>query len=240
MIENYRNGDYDKFEFMADSFFRAGFGSVQFRGLRTNMLLSVMMTEFDEAFIVSLLHNGFDRWAQEAAIIASGGKVDSKTLEKTKWTDTGSAAKKYEGWVEEGIEFFNDQVEELQILRRTARSKTMEERYLQKKREKMEEKTRGPVKRSFQVSALNGLVAVEEVVEKEGGSSVEQQSYIPSLVSFGSGSNKQRKSQLGGSKRNPSGSEQLSSLSDSHRSGGGGDDEDDDELSFPAQNINPV
>jgi hypothetical protein len=57
---------------MADSFFRAGFGSVQFRGLRTNMLLSVMMTELDEAFIVSLLHNGFDRWAQEAAIIARG------------------------------------------------------------------------------------------------------------------------------------------------------------------------
>jgi hypothetical protein len=92
----------------------------------------------------------------------------------------------------------------------------MEERYLQKKREKIEEKTRGPVKRSFQVSALNGLVAVEEVVEQERGSSVEQQSYIPSFVSFGSASNKQRKSQLGGSKRNPSGSEQLSSLSDSH------------------------
>jgi hypothetical protein len=71
-------------------------------------------------------------------------------LEKTrkaKWTDTGSAAKKiYEGWVEEGIEFFNDQVTELQILRRTATSKSMEEKYLQKKREKMEEKSKGPVK----------------------------------------------------------------------------------------------
>jgi hypothetical protein len=83
-----------------------------FKVFQTNMLLLVMMTEFDEAFIVSILHNSFDRWAQEVAIIASGGKVDSKTLEKTKWTDTGSAAKKYEGWVEEGIEFFNDHVEE--------------------------------------------------------------------------------------------------------------------------------
>jgi hypothetical protein len=116
MIENYRNGDNDKFEFMADTFFCAGVGtSVQFQDFQTNMLLLVMMTEFDEAFIVSRLHNSFDRWAQEVAIIASGRKVDSKTLEKTKWTDTGSAAKKYEGWVEEGIEFFNDHVEELQI-----------------------------------------------------------------------------------------------------------------------------
>jgi hypothetical protein len=52
-----------------------------------------MMTEFDEAFIISILHNAFDRWAQEATIMASGGNVDSKRLEKAKWTDTGSAAK---------------------------------------------------------------------------------------------------------------------------------------------------
>jgi hypothetical protein len=61
MIENYRSSDYDKFEFMADTFFRAGFGSVQFRGSQSNMLLSVLMTEFDKASIISILHNGFDR-----------------------------------------------------------------------------------------------------------------------------------------------------------------------------------
>jgi hypothetical protein len=78
------------------------------------------------------------------------GRSKRKTLEKTKWTDTGSAAKKYEGWVEEGTEFFNNQVEELQSLRRMATSKTiMEEKYLQKRREKMEEKMRGPVNQSF-------------------------------------------------------------------------------------------
>jgi hypothetical protein len=125
------------------------------------MLLSILMTEFDEAFIVSICHNGFDRWAQEATIMTFGGNVDSKRLEKAKWTDTGLAAKKYEGWVEEGTEFFNNQVEELQILRRTATSKTMEEKYLQKKREKMEEKTRGPVKRSYDHMGI--VTAVSQV-----------------------------------------------------------------------------
>jgi hypothetical protein len=81
-IKNYRSGDFQKFEFMADTFFCAGFGSVQFRGLLSRILISDFITEFDEAFIVAILHNGFDRWAQEAAIIASGGEVNSKKLEK--------------------------------------------------------------------------------------------------------------------------------------------------------------
>jgi hypothetical protein len=76
MIENYRTGNYEKFEFMADTFFCPGFGSVQFRGSQSNTLLSILMTEFDEAFIFSILHIGFERWAQEATILASGGKVD--------------------------------------------------------------------------------------------------------------------------------------------------------------------
>jgi hypothetical protein len=42
--------------------------------------------------------------------------------------------------------FFNEQFTEIQILRRMATSKTMEEKYLQKKREKIEEKLRGPIK----------------------------------------------------------------------------------------------
>jgi hypothetical protein len=188
MFENYRSGNYDKFEFMADTFFRAGFGIVQFRGSQSNMLLSVLMTEFDEAFIISILHNAFNRWAQEATIMASGGNVDSKRL--AKWTDTGLAAKKYEGWVKEEIEFFNDQVTELQILHRTATSKTMEEKYLQKKRKKMEEKSRGPVKQLNQVSALNGLVAVQEAVVRIVESSIEQQSSILGMVTYPNVSNK--------------------------------------------------
>jgi hypothetical protein len=169
-------------------------------------------------------------------ILARGGKVDSKRLEKTKWTDTGLAAKKYEGWVEEGIEFFNNQVEELQILCRTATSKTMEEKYLQKKREKMEEKTRGPVKRLYQVSALNGLVAVEEVVVNDSESGVEQQSSIPGVVTYPSGSNKCSRRQLVGGRRISNASEHLSSLSGSYQSGGGGDNDDDDESSKDPSN----
>jgi hypothetical protein len=37
--------------------------------------------------------------------------------------DTGVAAKKYEGWVKDGVEFFNNQVQELQIVQTTAVSK---------------------------------------------------------------------------------------------------------------------
>jgi hypothetical protein len=224
---------------MADTFFRAGFGSVQFRGSQSHMLLSVMTTEFDEAFIISILHNAFNRRAQEATIMASGGNVDSKRLEKAKWTDSGSAAKKYEGWVEEGIEFFNDQVTELQILRRTAMSKTMEEKYLQKKGDKMEEKSKGPVKRSNQVSALNGLVAVQEDVVRIGESSVEQQSSIPGMVTYPNVSNKRSKSQLGGGTRISSGSEHSSSLSTSYQLGGGGDNADDELSEDPSNNYYP-
>jgi hypothetical protein len=138
------------------------------------------------------------------------------------------AAKKYEGWVEERIEFFNNQVEELQILCRMATSKTMEEKYLQKKREKMEEKTRGPVKQLYQVSALNGLVAVKEVVVNDSESGVEQQSSIPGVVTYPSGSNKRSRRKLGSGRRISNALEHLSSLSGSYQSGGGGDNHDDD------------
>jgi hypothetical protein len=60
--------------------------------------------------------------------------VDTKKLVKTKWTDAGAATKKYEGWVEEGVEFFNNQVQELKIVRTTAVYKRMEEEYLKKKK----------------------------------------------------------------------------------------------------------
>jgi hypothetical protein len=208
MIENYRSGDMEKFNLLADTFFRAGFGSVQYRGAQSNMLLSEIMTEFDEAFIVAILHNGFDRWVQEAAIINNEGTVDSKRLVKTKWTDTGSAAKKYEGWVEKGVQFYNDQVRDLQIIRQSSGSKTMEEKYRQQKKESMEEKKKGPVKRAFLVSALNGLVAVEEVVVDGSELSVR-----PTTVTYEA--NKRGWRQLGNDQRRRilTGSEQASSLS---------------------------
>jgi hypothetical protein len=220
MIENYRNGDMGKFELMADKFFRAGYGSVQFQGAQSTVLLSDMLSEFDEAFIVAVLHNSFEQWVQEATIMAEGGEVDSKKLVKTKWTDTGAAAKKYEGWVEEGVEFFNNQVQELKIVRTTAVSKRMEEEYLQKKKKDVEEKQKGPVKRSFQVSALNGLVAVEEVVVVGENESNESQSSIPNTVAYPVSSNKRLRNQMGGSSRREvsSESDQTSSLSGSHRS----------------------
>jgi hypothetical protein len=182
---------------MADTFFWAGFGSVQFQGSQSRILILDFMTEFDEAFIVAILHNGFDRWVQEAAIIASGGEVNSKTLEKNKWTDTGLAAKKYEGWIEEGIEFFNEQVEEIQNMHKTAISKAVEEQYLRKKSKEVDDKTKGPAKRSFHVSAKNGLVAVKEVVVPGN----EEHTSVPSHLEFQTEQYKRPKSQLGNSRR---------------------------------------
>jgi hypothetical protein len=46
---------------MADKFFHAGYGSVQFRGAQSTVLLSNMLSEFDEAFIVAVLHNSFEQ-----------------------------------------------------------------------------------------------------------------------------------------------------------------------------------
>jgi hypothetical protein len=84
----------------------------------------------------------------------------------------------------------------------------------------MEDKQKGPVKRSFQVSALNGLVAVEEVVVVGDHGSDELQSSIPNTVTYPSSANKRLRNQLGGSSQREvsSDSDQTSSLSGSHRS----------------------
>jgi hypothetical protein len=135
------------------------------------------------------------------------------------WTLERAAAKKYEGWVEEGVQFFKNQVKELQIVQTTTVSKRMEEEYLQKKKKDVEEKHRGPVKRTFQVSALNGLVAVEEVVVVGDHESDEPQSSVPNTVMYPSSANKQLRNQMGGGSNREvsSDSDQTSSLSGSHQ-----------------------
>jgi hypothetical protein len=104
------------------------------------------------------------------------GRGGLKEIGQDKIDGHWSGRKKYEGWVKGGVEFFNNQVQELQIVRKTAVSKRMEEEYLQKKK-----------KRSFQVSALNGLVAVKEVVVVGHHESDELQSSIPNTVTYPSG-----------------------------------------------------
>jgi hypothetical protein len=57
------------------------------------------------------------------------------------------SAKKYEGWVEEGVMFFNDQIGDLQKMRLTATSKMLEDKYLNENKDMMmEEKRKGPEK----------------------------------------------------------------------------------------------
>lgn len=244
MLEVYRGGAMDKFKIWADHFFRVGYGSADFRGAQSNMLLSDFLTVFDEAFIVAVVHNGFERWVQEAVILASGGIVDKKRLPKNKWTETGSSAKKYEGWDEEGVVFFNSQVEDLINLRLTTTPKMMEDIYLREKKDQVQESRRGPVKRSFQVTALNGLVDVEEVV-------VEEQTVPTSVVvntgdGSGRSSNKRQKSQLGNNRtrRVSNGSDCTSQLTSSGASDqlstehGDSDDEEEEEESQYHDRVN--
>jgi hypothetical protein len=146
MLENYCGGDYNKFKLWADTFFQVGHGSVQFRVAQSSTLLSDILTVYDKAFIVAIIHNGFDRWVQESSILASGGIVDKKNLPKNCWTDSGALAKKYEGWVEEGVMFFNDQIGDLQNMRLTATSKMLEDKYLKENKVMIEEKRKGPEK----------------------------------------------------------------------------------------------
>jgi hypothetical protein len=181
------------------------------------------LTVYDEAFIVAIVHNGFDRWVQESSIVANGGIVDKKNLPKNRWTDNGASAKKYEGWVEEGVVFFNEKIGDLQNIRLTATSKMLEDKYMKENKDLMEDKRKGAEKRSFQVSALNGLVARQEVVRKQ-----DDYNNVPGLVllnpnrsrSGGQLPNKRRKSRDGSDR-----SSSLSGSGGSYRS----DDEDEEE-----------
>jgi hypothetical protein len=83
------------------------------------------------------------------------------------------------------------------------------------------------------------LVAVQEAVVRIGESSVEQQSSIPCMVTYPSGSKKCSKSQLGGGRQISNGSEHSSSLSASYQSGGGGDNADDESSEDPSNNYYP-
>lgn len=159
MLKNHRAGDLARFSLWVDTFFRGGFGTVQFRSQIATKTVSEIMTVYDEAFIVCVIHNAFDRWVRESVDIAKFGKVNKEIpLPSTKWTDTGSAAKKYEGWDEQGISFFNKEIMELKKLRDTQASKDLEIDYLDQKKLDADEKKRGGVKRiTTSITAMNGL-----------------------------------------------------------------------------------
>jgi hypothetical protein len=84
----------------------------------------------------------------------------------------------------------------LKRLHKTVISKAMEEQYLEKKSKEVDDKTKGPAKRSFHVSAKNGLVAVQEVVVPGN----EEHTSVPSHLEFPTVQNKRPRSQLGNSR----------------------------------------
>jgi hypothetical protein len=122
---------------------------------------------YDEAFVVAAVYNGFDRWSREASLIATNVQITkSTTLPKAKWTETGPNSKKYEGWMEDGIVFFNDSVADIKAVRKTANAIKIEKWYLQEKKsgkEKKKEDTSSA--RAYSTSAVNGLDTDDEQEE---------------------------------------------------------------------------
>lgn len=97
--------------------------------------------------------------------IAKHGKVNKQEIHllSMKWSETGSAATKYEQRDEEGISFFNQDIMELLKLWETQASKDVELDYLDQKRIEYNEKKRGDVQQiTMAVTAIKGLKEVED------------------------------------------------------------------------------
>lgn len=158
MLQNHRGGDRPKFMLWADILFRGGYGALQFRMQASTKVVSKILSVYDEAFIICVVVNAFDRWIYEAKVTAENRSMVKEDIPPTKWTESGSSAKKYEGWDEAGITFFNQTIMEVTKLRDTKASKDLEKEFFQNKQKEREEKKRGGVKRvTVTVTAMNGL-----------------------------------------------------------------------------------
>jgi hypothetical protein len=131
-LMNYRGqGEDELFELWCDSFFRPAYGSAAFREKTKKKPLSSIMTVFDEAFVVATIDNNYERWMKEAELLSQGLPVDKKKLPRQKYTNDAAASKKYQGWSKEGIDFFNKNVNDLNQVRNTSTSKTLENTYME-------------------------------------------------------------------------------------------------------------
>lgn len=131
-LMNYRcQGEDELFEVWCDHFFRPAYGSKEFRDRTQKKPLSEIQTVFDEAFVVATIDNNYDRWVKESELVSQGIRVDKKTLPQQKYTNDAAASKKFQGWAEEGIEFFNKIVNDLMQVRNTSTSKVLERTYME-------------------------------------------------------------------------------------------------------------
>lgn len=193
-IEPYRQ-DEDKFRFWADYFFKVGYGAVHYRNLHTQYVVSEILSVYDEAFVVAAIYNGFERWSKEASLLATNVQITKSTsLPKGKWTETGPNSKKYEGWMEEGIVFFNERVADIKAVRLTSNAIKIEKSYLQEKKNgKEKKKDDASSTRSYSTSAVNGLDTDDE---QEGGLFRSDNNKRARTASTARGGSKQRRVSL--------------------------------------------
>jgi len=88
------------------------------RGIKNKLKMSTIASPSDEALTLLLLENSEYRWTTELERKMKGEEVNEDTLHATKYTSAGQNKKqlkgftrKYGGWLEEGIERFNELVE---------------------------------------------------------------------------------------------------------------------------------
>lgn len=133
MLSNYRGArDMGLLTLWCTYFFPAVVGTWHFKKNVCKLLLSEILTVSDEAFVLTVVENYYDHWIAEGKLRAEGR--DIKDLPKPKWTDsgtggTGNVGTTCSSWKEEGLKKLNQNMVDINNLRKTTETKRLEEAF---------------------------------------------------------------------------------------------------------------
>lgn len=92
-LNNYRGArDIDLMKVWCTYFFPAVIGTCSFKKKLKKCRLSAILSVSDEAFVLTVIENYYDRWKEEAVLKAENKEIIVKNLSKPKWTDTKSGS----------------------------------------------------------------------------------------------------------------------------------------------------
>lgn len=86
----------------------------------------------DEAFVLTVIENYFERWKKEGLLRATGKEIVVKQLPKPKWTDVGSCGSTgntCSSWSDEGLRKLNQYMVDINSMRQLSESRKLEELY---------------------------------------------------------------------------------------------------------------
>jgi hypothetical protein len=195
-----------------NSFFRPGYGTAAFRDRSKKKPLSDILAVYDEAFIVAMIDNNYDHWMKEAKLLLQGISVDKKRLPRQKYTNDAAASKKYQGWSTEGLDFFNKNVNDLNQLRNTSASKSLEKNYMENQNRDMQAKKARKGTTVPETQAVDGLQAYLK-------------SFFPNLVNGSAGGIR--------AERNPAGYDRMDKRRRISASPDGGREEEPEDVDDP-------